>query len=84
VSFSEDFDRCGGQLVRLVDSGLAVKEAASALGISRQRGYAILRRNSRRSKQTRTMSRFSQRFTKLTAEVAAGLIGLLVARRRRG
>jgi transposase, IS30 family len=43
VSFSEDCVRFGDQLARLVDSGVAVKEAATALGIPRQRCYAILR-----------------------------------------
>jgi IS30 family transposase len=43
VSFSEDVERFGDQLVRLVDAGVAVKEAAGSLGIVRQRAYAILR-----------------------------------------
>lgn len=43
MSFSEDCVRFGDQLAGLVDAGVAVKDAASALGISRQRCYAILR-----------------------------------------
>jgi transposase, IS30 family len=43
VSFSEDCVRFGDQLAKLVDAGVSVGEAAEGLGISRQRGYAILR-----------------------------------------
>jgi IS30 family transposase len=43
VSFSEDCVRFGDQLAKLVDAGVSVKEAAERLGISRHRGYAILR-----------------------------------------
>jgi IS30 family transposase len=43
VSFSEDCARLGDQLARLVDAGVAVKDAAVSLGISRQCCYAILR-----------------------------------------
>jgi hypothetical protein len=37
MSFSEDVDRFGDQLIQLVDAGVAVREAAAALGITRQR-----------------------------------------------
>ena len=47
MSFSEDCVRFGDRLATLVDGGLSVKEAAGALGISRQRGYAILRATGR-------------------------------------
>jgi transposase, IS30 family len=47
VSFSEDCVRCGDQLAKLVDAGVPVREAASSLGLSRQRGYAILRATGR-------------------------------------
>jgi IS30 family transposase len=43
VSFSEDCARFGGPLARSVDAGVPVREVAAALGISRQRCYAILR-----------------------------------------
>jgi transposase, IS30 family len=43
VSFSEDCVRFGDRLAKLVDAGVPVKDAAVGLGISRQRGYAILR-----------------------------------------
>jgi IS30 family transposase len=42
VSFSEDCVRFGDQLAKLVDAGVAVKEAAASLGVSPQRCYAIL------------------------------------------
>jgi IS30 family transposase len=41
--FSEDCARFGDQLARLVDAGVPVKEAAVAVGLSRDRCYAILR-----------------------------------------
>jgi IS30 family transposase len=47
VSFSEDCVRFGDQLARLIDAGASVKDAAGALGISRQRCYAILRATGR-------------------------------------
>ena len=47
MSFSEDCVRFGGQLAKFVDAGVAVGEAAARLGISRQRGYAILRATGR-------------------------------------
>jgi transposase, IS30 family len=47
VSFSEDCVRFGDQLAKLVDAGVSVREAAARLGISRQRGYAILRATGR-------------------------------------
>ena len=47
MSFSGDLERCGDQLVRLVDSGMPVKEAACSVGITRQRAYAILRAKGR-------------------------------------
>jgi transposase-like protein len=43
MSFSEDCVRFGDQLARLVDAGVPVKEAAVAVGVSRDRCYAILR-----------------------------------------
>jgi len=43
MSFSEDCVLLGDQLARLVDAGVPVKEAAVAVGISRDRCYAILR-----------------------------------------
>lgn len=43
MSFSEDCARFGDQLARLVDAGVPVKEAAVAVGLSRDRCYAILR-----------------------------------------
>jgi transposase, IS30 family len=47
VSFSEDCVRFGDRLAKLVDAGVAVKEAAVSLGISRERCYAILRATGR-------------------------------------
>ena len=47
MSFSEDCVRFGDQLAKLVDGGVSGKEAASWLGISRQRGYAVLRATGR-------------------------------------
>jgi hypothetical protein len=47
VSFSEDCVRFGDRLVRLIGAGVSVREAAAALGISRQRCYAILRARGR-------------------------------------
>jgi transposase, IS30 family len=47
VSFSEDCVRCGDRLAALVDAGVSVKDAAVGLGISPQRGYAILRATGR-------------------------------------
>lgn len=43
MSFQEDCVRFGDQLARLVDAGVPVKEAAVAIGLPRQRCYAILR-----------------------------------------
>lgn len=43
MSFSEDCARFGDQLAGLVGAGVPVKEAAVAVGVSRQRCYAILR-----------------------------------------
>ncbi|WP_112320088.1 hypothetical protein [Rhodococcus pyridinivorans] len=43
MSFTEDCDRFGNQLARLIDAGIPVKEAAAAIGLPRQRCYAILR-----------------------------------------
>ena len=43
MSFSEDCVRFGDRLRRLVEEGVAVKDAAAALGLSRDRCYAILR-----------------------------------------
>ena len=43
MSFSQDCARFGDQLARLVDAGVPVKEAAVAVGLSRDRCYAILR-----------------------------------------
>lgn len=47
MSFLEDCVRFGDRLAKLVDAGVSVKEAAARLGISRQRGYAILRATGR-------------------------------------
>ena len=47
MSFSEDCVRFGDQLAKLVDAGVSVSEDAAGLGISRQRGYAILRATGR-------------------------------------
>lgn len=47
MSFLEDCGRFGDQLAKLVEAGVAVKDAAAALGISRSRGYAILRATGR-------------------------------------
>ena len=43
MSFSEDCVRFGDRFAKLVDAGVTVRQAAGSLGISRQRGYAILR-----------------------------------------
>jgi hypothetical protein len=43
VSFSGDVAAFGDQLVGLVGAGVSVAEAVAVLGISRGRGYAILR-----------------------------------------
>jgi hypothetical protein len=43
VSFSEDCVRFGDRLRDLVETGVAVKDAAAALGMSGHRCYAILR-----------------------------------------
>jgi hypothetical protein len=47
VSFSEDCVRFGDRLARLIGAGVSVREGAAALGISRQRCYAILRARGR-------------------------------------
>jgi transposase, IS30 family len=47
VSFSEDCVRFGDQLARLVDAGVPVDQAAEAVGMSRQRCYAILQATGR-------------------------------------
>ena len=47
MSFLEDCVRFGDELAKLVDAGVAVKEAAAAVGISRGRCYAILRATGR-------------------------------------
>jgi len=47
VSFSEDCVEFGDRLATLIDAGVPVKDAAAALGISRQQGYAILRATGR-------------------------------------
>jgi len=43
VSFSEDCVEFGDRLAKLVDAGVSVRDAAGSVGISRGRGYAILR-----------------------------------------
>jgi IS30 family transposase len=53
MSFSEDCVRLGDQLARLVDAGVPVKEAAVAVGVSRDRCYAILRAIGRPAGQPR-------------------------------
>jgi transposase, IS30 family len=47
VSFSEDCVRFGDRLAKLVDAGVEVKVAATSLGISPGRCYAILRATGR-------------------------------------
>ncbi|BDX32662.1 hypothetical protein TUM20985_32090 [Mycobacterium antarcticum] len=47
MSFSEDCGEFGDRLAKLVDAGVPVVDAAGALGISRQRCYAILRATGR-------------------------------------
>jgi IS30 family transposase len=44
VSFLEEQQDLTARLMRLVDAGMAVSAAASALGLSRARAYALLRR----------------------------------------
>jgi len=53
MSFSEDCVRFGEQLVQLVDAGVPVKEAAVAIGVSRDRCYAMLRAIGRPAGQSR-------------------------------
>ena len=43
MSFQQDCVRFGDELARLVDGGVSVKDAAVALGLPRDRCYAILR-----------------------------------------
>ncbi len=43
MSFSEDVAQFGERLVRLVDTGVPVKDAAVSLGVRRDRCYAVLR-----------------------------------------
>ena len=43
MSFSEDCVEFGDQLAKLVDAGVPARDAAEAVGISRQRCYGILR-----------------------------------------
>ena len=57
MSFSEDCVRFGNQLARLVDAGVSVREATERLGISRQRGYAILRMTGRPMGSSRPAAR---------------------------
>jgi len=57
VSFSEDCVRFGDQLATLVDAGVAVKEAAVAVGLSRSRCYAILRATGRPVGRSQTVWR---------------------------
>lgn len=47
MSFSEDCSEFGDRLAKLVDAGVAVKEAAAMIGLSRGRCYAILRATGR-------------------------------------
>ncbi|PQM50471.1 IS30 family transposase, partial [Mycolicibacter virginiensis] len=53
MSFLEDCARFGDQLAKLVDAGVPVKEAAVAVGLSRDRCYAILRAIGRPAGQAR-------------------------------
>ena len=53
MSFQEDCARFGDQLARLVDTGVPVKDAAIAIGVPRQRCYAILRAIGRQVGQSR-------------------------------
>jgi len=43
MSFVEDLEKYGDGLLRLVDGGVGVAAACGSLGISRGRGYEILR-----------------------------------------
>ena len=43
MSFQQDCVRFGDELARFVDGGVSVKDAAVALGLPRDRCYAILR-----------------------------------------
>jgi IS30 family transposase len=47
VSFVEDCVEFGDRLAKLVDAGVPMREAAPALGLSRQQGYSILRATGR-------------------------------------
>ena len=55
MSFLEDCVRFGDELAKLVDAGVAVKEAAAAVGISRGRCYAILRATGRPAGRARSV-----------------------------
>ena len=55
MSFSEDCVRFGDELAKLVDAGVAVKDAAAAVGISRGRCYAILRATGRPAGRARSV-----------------------------
>ncbi|MGW6276475.1 hypothetical protein, partial [Kribbella sp. NPDC055071] len=55
MSFVEDFECHGGALLRLVDGGAPVAAACEVLGITRGRGYEILRALGRGSGRRRTV-----------------------------
>ena len=55
MSFWEDCVRFGDELAKLVDAGVAVKDAAVTVGISRGRCYAILRATGRPVGATRAV-----------------------------
>jgi IS30 family transposase len=55
MSFSDDFERHRELLLRLVDAGVPVAAAVVELGISRGRGYEILRACGRGSGRVRTV-----------------------------
>jgi len=66
MSFAEDFERLGDALLRLVDSGVGVAAACESLGISRGRGYEILR----------ALGRGSGRRTVITEELREQVIAV--------
>lgn len=74
MSFSEDCARFGDRLARLVDSGVPVRDAASALGVSRERCYAILRAAGRPVGRPRGPRRHADRRLVVTVFTGTGSI----------
>jgi len=74
VSFSGDCDRFGDRLVRLVESGVSVTDAAAGLGIPVQRCYAILRASGAPAGRTRRSRRVVEREPIIAAFEASGSI----------